>query len=138
MSFRKTTYITAVCDGCGPDWWEGLTDRAPIFVSVQVARQELENDFECTTERQLDGGFRMLCPGCASKSECEKYGHVPFIASAEDPAVPMCRRCDAVIRDDEPPAGHPDSMTVTLSDAEEELLAALDEQLDPDRANEEV
>lgn len=141
MSLEKTVLFAAVCDGCGPDWWIGTAETAPLFASRTQALEQLRDEYEWLIERQIDSTHSMVCEACAGKQECARYGHDPYRASADDPrridpALYMCRRCDAVIRDDEPPAGHPDSMTAVLSDADEERLAEMDELLDPDRANE--
>lgn len=143
MSFEKTVLFAVICDGCGPDWWEGVTDTLPLFTSHAAAARELTNDYEWRITRQIDGRHHMICSTCAGRDDCKRYGHRWFRMSADDdrridPALESCSRCSIIRRDNQPPAGHPDSMTAVLSDADEEWLAALDELLDPDHANEEV
>jgi hypothetical protein len=141
MSLEKTVLFAAVCDGCGPDWWIGLAETAPLFASRTQALEQLRDEYEWLIERQVDGTHHTICEACAGKQECARYGHKWFRASADDPrridpVIDMCSRCNIIRRDDAPPPGHPDSMTRELSDAEEEYLAALDAELDPARANE--
>lgn len=141
MSLEKTVLFAAVCDGCGPDWWIGTAETAPLFASRTIALDALRDEYEWLIERQVDGTHSMVCEACAGKQECARYGHKWFRASADDPrridpAIDMCSRCNIIRRDDDPPPGHPDSMTAVLSDADEEWLAEMDELLDPDRANE--
>jgi hypothetical protein len=141
MGFEKTVLVAVVCDGCGPDWWEGNTDTQPLFASRGAAIRELEGDYEWRITRNVDGSHHMLCGTCAGKADCARYGHRWFRMSADDdrridPTLHSCSRCSIIRRDDEPPPGHPDSMTVELSDEDEEFLAFLDCELDPDRANE--
>lgn len=143
MAFEKTILFAVICDGCGPDWWEGVTDTLPLFVSHTAAIQELTADYEWRITRQINSRHHMLCSACAGKDDCKRYGHRWFHMSADDdrrinPALESCSRCNIIRRDDEPPPGHPDSMTLELSAEDEALLAALDAELDPDRANEEV
>ena len=143
MPFEKTVLFAVICDGCGPDWWEGVTDTLPLFISHTLAIQELTNDYEWRITRQIDGRHHMLCSACVGKRDCKDYGHRWFRMSADDdrridPTLESCHRCSIIRRDDEPPTGHPDSMTAVLSDADEEWLAALDAELDPDHANEEA
>jgi len=138
MSFEKTTLFAVICDGCGSDWWEGNVETAPLFISHTLAIQELTADYEWSITRQVDGRHHMLCSTCAGKRDCRQYGHKWFRASADDPrridpALEMCHRCNIIRRDDVPPAGHPESMTVDLGDDIEEMLAALDRELFPDQ-----
>jgi hypothetical protein len=141
MSLEKTVLFAAVCDGCGADWWDGYAETAPMFVSRPAAFRQLRDEYEWSITRQIDGRHNMLCSACSDKQDCQRYGHRWFRASADDPrrlnpALEMCSRCHIIRRDDAPPPGHPDSMTVELGDEIEEWLAALDAELDPDRANE--
>ena len=139
MSFEKTTLLAAICDGCGPDWWDGSADTAPLFVNKAGARRQLGADYEWRIEQQIDGTVLMYCAKCATEQECARYGHDWERMSADDPrridpALHHCTRCSIIRRDDEPPAGHPDSMTVVLDDAAEELLAELDARTWPEDA----
>lgn len=143
MAFEKTVQFFVTCDGCGPDWWEGVTDTLPLFPSHTAAIRELADDYEWRITRQIDGRHHMLCSTCAGKDDCIRYGHRWFRMTADDerrinPALESCSRCNIIRRDDAPPTSHPDSMTVELSPEHEAWLAALDAELDPDRANEEV
>lgn len=139
MPFEKTVLFAVVCDGCGPDWWEGVTDTLPLFLSHTLAIQELTTDYEWRVTRQINGRHHMLCSVCVGKQDCVDYGHRWYRASADDDrridtALEMCHRCNIIRRDDVPPAGHPESMTVDLGDDIEEMLAALDRELFPDQA----
>lgn len=131
MSFDKVTRTTAVCDGCGPDWWESMSEDLPIFNSRAEARKELVGTFEWRLERQIDGSFHMLCATCAGIAECAKYGHDWVVANEDAPehlqgTPPTCHRCNKVRSDDAPPADHPDSEPVEISATEEAVLDALD------------
>ena len=136
MSFEKTTCVLVICDGCGPDWWEDSDAMQPHFISAQAARKQLTEEGWRFT-RQIDESLSMLCPECAGKQDCEERGHDWFRASADDerrldPAVHLCSRCNKVRRDDEPPAGHPDSMDVELPAEQEALLAEIEAAVFPE------
>ena len=78
-------------------------------------------------ERRIDGTFLMTCPACAGKVDCVKYGHQWITNDATSPEhmqgmPPTCHRCNEIRNDKEPPAGHPDSMTVDLGDDEFVLM----------------
>ncbi|HEY0936019.1 MAG TPA: hypothetical protein VGD91_20040 [Trebonia sp.] len=133
MSLDKVTYLVAVCDSCGPDWWIGLADNAPVFLTREQARTRVVADYEWRIQRQLDGRFRMICATCADTEDCRDYGHT-WPDPDPDDAVPLCRRCHTRL-DNQPPAGHPDTMTPLPAD-QEALLATLDATLsDPNRRN---
>lgn len=148
MALEKITCITASCDHCGDGWWKGDPEDngCPHFVTEAAARKQLADSYEWKIERQLDGRFLMLCNSCAAKDDCQRLGHAWDTVSFDDPdpTVPdhvrlrppavMCTRCSRVRRDEHPPAGHPDSMEIVLSDADEEFLAAVDEELFPEEA----
>jgi hypothetical protein len=107
MGFRKVTYVLAVCDVCGPDWWTSTADSAPLFDSQAAARAELAAGYGWRIERQLSGRVRMFCPSCAVRSDCELYGHDwPEVG---DGRLACCLRCSRVRRDEAPPAAHPDA-----------------------------
>ena len=139
MSFN----LIAVCDLCGPGWWNGYVEDQPTYASRGDALKNLPLDHQWLIEKDPDGTYRMLCTGCAQLERCKQDGHswVPLEyahAGLMAKYGEVCSVCAAVHSHDEPPAGHPDSMTAVLSDADEEWLAALDAVLDPDHANEEV
>lgn len=139
MSFERTVLFAAVCDGCGPGWWEGETDAGPLFATRAAARRELTADYAWRLDRQIDGTVRMFCAACADKQDCDRYGHDWQRMSADDvrrvdPALFHCVRCTLIRRDDEPPSGHPDSMSAVLDGDDEELLAELDAATWPDEA----
>jgi hypothetical protein len=136
MAFEKTILFAVICDGCGPDWWEGTTDTLPLFISHTLAIQELTADYEWRVTRQVDGRHHMLCSTCVGKQDCTTYGHRWYRASADDdrrldPAVEMCHRCNIIRREDAPPAGHPDAVPVALTDEQSAVLAELDAQTFP-------
>jgi hypothetical protein len=143
VSFEKITLHVAVCDNCGPDWWDdGQTEAPPSFSNPFEARATLTSDFEWRITRQIDGRFRMLCGPCAAREDCDTYGHL-WKAADIDPTVPsppraapieMCRRCGKVRREDTPPIDHPESMTALLGDEQENWLALVDETLFPKEA----
>lgn len=130
MALEKTTYVVAVCDSCGPDWWDdGETDYAPLFITAQAARQNLAANYEWRITRQIDGRLRMICSACANAEDCDRYGHDWGANTARST---VCRRCSYFPHADNPPAGHPESMTAELPADQEEALAALDAELFPE------
>lgn len=143
MSLDKTIRFTATCDLCGPGWWEGYADIAPSFPSRTVAFARLRDDYQWRITRRDDGTHAMLCPACAAIEDCVRGGHRWVPLEYEFDGIvrcygQVCQRCSVVRSHDDPPVGHPDSMTAELSEAEETWLAEMDELLDPDRASEEV
>ena len=144
MSFDKTLGATAAtCDLCGPDWWKGYEDVQPLFTSRGTALRLLPIDFMWSITEQGDGSLQMLCASCTQLECCVENGHgwVPleYVTDGELRQYGETCCCCSVVRSfDVPPAGHPESMTAVLSDADEEWLAAIDAELDPDHANEEV
>jgi hypothetical protein len=137
VSLERTTYLTAVCDNCGPDWWDdGTAEGPPLFTSKAAARRSLAADYQWRIVQQITGRFRMVCGTCGDKEDCEQFGHQWKVADL-DPTVPsppratpieLCRRCAVVRREDTPPIDHPESMTV-LSEGDEEILAEFEAEL---------
>jgi len=144
MPFGKTYgATTAACDMCGPDWWKGYEDVQPLFTSRGTALRLLPVDFMWSITEQPDGSLQMLCASCTQIEDCVRDGHgwVPleYVTDGELRQYGETCSCCSVIRSfDEPPAGHPESMTAELSRDEEAWLAALDADLFPDHANEET
>jgi hypothetical protein len=138
VTFHKFYCITALCDGCGEKCWE--TEIAPHFANEREARETLAARYEWRIEREITGWYLMLCVRCADKQDCARYGcewgypeldhgseqQARWDAEHREP-LQMCRRCGRVLRDDAPPAGHPDSTVLDLPDEQEELLAHIDE-----------
>jgi hypothetical protein len=50
----------------------------------------------------------------------------------------ICARCEDGLVLANIPAGHPETVSIAIDEADEEWLASLDAELDPDRTNEEV
>jgi hypothetical protein len=161
MSFRKQITVTAVCDGCGPDWWafHDDLDAPPQFPDIATARRQLAEFFGWHITNIADGqavraGVDMsdqgpavlsgqdpavvLCQACA---ECASSGHQWSDWSAPLPDGDIaasrngrdCERCGA-LASALLPAGHPESLTAKLPEEQEELLAALDAELFPSEA----
>lgn len=133
MSFEQVTRHIPVCDSCGPGWWEADRDLdgPPHFVNpdTDATRNALANAHGWTILQRPDGTYHMVCHECATASltgraECELLGgHDRYVPEADpnteqqakweqDHPFPivLCRRCDRVLRDDAPAAGHPDAM----------------------------
>lgn len=144
MTFDKTLgATTATCDMCGPDWWKGYEDVQPLFTSRGTALRLLPVDFMWSVTEQDDGSLQMLCASCTQLEDCVRNGHgwVPleYMTDGELRQYGETCSCCSVVRSfDEPPAGHPESMTCELGDDIEEMLAVLDRIEFPDNETEEA
>lgn len=142
MAFHSSgAAVTATCDMCGDDWWRGYEDVQPLFVTLVDARHRLPVDFMWTITEQPDGALQMLCASCTQIEECVRNGHawVPLRYELDGELREygqVCSCCSVVRSHDVPPADHPESMTAELSPDQEAWLAAVDAEIDPDRANE--
>jgi hypothetical protein len=142
MALKKITTLEAVCDECGPDWWQLHEDLSatPAFTCVRSAREILtwHYGWKITGRGKT---LRMLCRHCAAIARCAEVGHDWHLLPAREwvqwngytiePPL-ECSRCET--RDTGLPDGHPESLDTELSDAHEELLAALDAELFPEDA----
>lgn len=147
MSFQEFTCYVPECDDCGPDCWDGDENGPPHFVGANVAAaQVLADQHGWTIEKLADGTVWMLCARCAKRRECDQGGHhwyTPEVSTTVPTTgrpVELCVCCGIVRRDhnpfDVPPARHPESMDIVLSDEDEDWLAELDGLTWPDDADE--
>lgn len=145
MGLEKTVQFAAICDACGPDWWQGNAETAPMFLSKLTALIELVAQWEWRIQRRIDGRADMLCAACSAKHDCDAYGHQWYAAPTADtgadvlePPVEMCRRCSIVRRDQDPlkvpPTASPESLTAELDRSDEALLARYDAEIWSDDA----
>ena len=144
MAFNNTHgAATAICDMCGTDWWKGYEDVQPLFVSRGAALRLLVSDFMWTITEHDDGSLAMLCAPCQQIEDCVRDGHhwvdlIYTIDGETNKYGETCARCSVVRSFDTPPADHPECMSIELPREQEEWLAALDAELFPDTASEEV
>lgn len=140
MIFRTHDTTVAICDGCGPGWWKTTKHERPVLpCSRRAAIRVLAEDHGWHIRRRLFGRAQTRCAACAPLHVCPGHVWEPQTYIGTYGSFLVCDRCGHVADYlDIPPADHPESMTTELSHEHEEWLAALDAELDPDRANEEV
>jgi hypothetical protein len=132
--------FVAACDSCRFGWWT-KDEKVPTFTgSRHDVIQSLAEDHGWRIKRRLLRRLPlMLCAACAPLHDCPGHVWEPQTYTGATSSFLVCDRCGHVADYlDTPPAGHPESMTAVLPDVDEEWLAALDAELDPDHANEEV
>jgi hypothetical protein len=137
MAFRKVSYRIPSCDGCGLAW--SFRDPAcvegipPHFASRAAALEQLPVGCGWQIQRLGLGGRLMVCRQCVSAGVIpDSAARVWLLVLAGwvrrvVPFGPVCRDTPTV-----PAAGHPESVTAALPVDQEELLAALDDELFPD------
>jgi len=137
MAFRKVSYLIPSCDGCGLAW--SFRDPAcaegipPHFASRAAALEQLPVGCGWQIQRLGLGGRLMVCRQCVSAGVIpDSAARVWLLVLAGwvrrvVPFGPVCRVTPTV-----PAAGHPESVTTALPVDQEELLAALDDELFPD------
>lgn len=129
---RDDTRVSVTCDHCGPDWWDDEYQEAPpTFTSRGEALRRLPIDFMWLIEEQPDGSLLMVCMPCAQLELCFRDGHtwVPLEYEIDGEVRrygQICPCCSTVRSHDVPPAGHPESMTTDLDDADEATLAEIE------------
>jgi hypothetical protein len=136
MAFRKLSYLIPACDGCGLAWAFGDPACAdgipPHFASRAAALEQLTADYGWQVRRRRLGRPLMACRRCAAA------GVIP------DSAGRACLmqllgwvRCFVPfgpVRRPRPAGlgpGHPESLTRALPPEQEELLAAIDDEIFP-------
>jgi hypothetical protein len=137
MAFRRVSYLIPSCDGCGLAW--SFRDSAcvegipPHFASRAAALEQLLVGYGWQIQRLELGGRLMVCRQCASAGvipDSAARAWLLVLAGWVRRVVPFgpVRRITPPV----PAAGHPESVTVALPVDQEELLAALDDELFPD------
>jgi hypothetical protein len=137
MAFRKVSYLLPSCDGCGLAW--SFRDPAcvegipPHFASRAAALEQLPVGYGWQIQRLGPGGRLTVCRQCVSAGVIPDSAVRAWLLVLAGwvrrvvPFGPVCRATRTV-----PAAGHPESVTAALSAGQEELLAALDDELFPD------
>jgi hypothetical protein len=134
MAFRKIAYLIPTCDGCGLAW--PFRDPAcldgipPHFADITTALGQLPTRYGWQIQPRGWAHPLMACRRCAATGIIPRTpGPAWLIAMIRCfvPFGPVCRPTPAL-----PAAGHPESMTTELPAEQEELLAALDDELFPD------
>jgi hypothetical protein len=137
MAFRKISYLIPSCDGCGLAWSFGDPACAegipPHFAARGAALEQLPAGYGWQVRPLRLGRRLMVCRRCAAAGvipDSAARGWLLVVAGWVRRVVPFgpVRRPTPVV----PAAGHPESMTAVLPADQEELLAALDDELFPD------
>jgi hypothetical protein len=137
MAFRKISYLIPSCDGCGLAW--SFRDPAcaegipPHFATRAAALEQLPAGYGWQVRPLWPHRPLMVCRQCVAAGispDSAAQAWLLLLASwvrRVVPFGPVCRATPTV-----PAAGHPESVTAVLSADQEELLAALDDELFPD------
>jgi hypothetical protein len=138
MAFRKVWYLIPSCDGCGLAWSFGDPVCAdgipPHFTSPAAALGPLAADYGWQVVPRRLGRPLMTCRRCAAAGVIPATSgrrwllamvgwarrHVPFGPVQRVPRADL-------------PDSHPESATVLLRPEQEDLLAAIDDELFPDQ-----
>lgn len=137
MAFRKVSYLIPSCDGCGLAWSFGdplCADAIPPhFTGRRTALRELAADYGWQIVPLAPGRVLMACRRCAAAGVIPATPARGWLLAAAGwirrvmPFGPIRRPLPAG-----PVPGHPESMDVVLPLEQEQLLAALDDELFPD------
>ena len=137
MAFRVIAYVIPSCDGCGLAW--SFIDPAcpegipPHFTSRAAALAELPVRYGWRVQPRRWGRPLMACRRCAAAGVLPTGAGRRWLLAVAGwirryvPFGPVLRKMPP-----EPPADHPESMTALLPTDEEDLLAAIDDELFPD------
>ena len=137
MAFRKVSYLIPSCDGCGLAW--SFSDPAcaegipPHFASKASALAQLPGDYGWRVQPRRFGRPLMACRTCAAAGLVPEgtAGRWRFVVAGWiRRVVPF-----GPVRRPLPPGlgpGHPESMTAVLPPEQENLLAALDDEIFPE------
>ena len=136
MGFRKISYLIPSCDGCGLAWSFGDPGCAdgipPHFASRAAGLRQLPAGYGWQIRPRRLGRPLMACRRCAAAGVIpDTAGRVWLMALAGwvrrfVPFGPVRRPMPAGL-----PAGHPESVTAVLPPEQEDLLAALDDEIFP-------
>lgn len=134
MAFRKVSYLIPSCDGCGLAWSFGdpfCTDGIPPhFASKVSALAQLPADYGWQVRSRRLGRPLMACRACAAAGVLADGMVSRWLLAAAGwvrRLVPF-----GPVRRPLPPGlgpGHPESMTAVLPPEQEDLLAALDDEI---------
>ncbi len=137
MAFRVIAYVIPSCDGCGLAW--SFTDPAcpegipPHFTTRAAALTELPARHGWRIQPRRWGRPLMACRHCAAAGVLPAPAGRGWLLAVAGwlrcyvPFGPVLRKPPA-----EPAGQHPESMTALLPADEEDLLAAIDDELFPD------
>jgi hypothetical protein len=137
MAFRKISYLIPSCDGCGLAW--SFSDPAcaegipPHFAARAAALEQLPAVYGWQVQPMRLGRPLMVCRRCAAAGVLPDSATRAWLLAVAGwvrravPFGPVRRPARAV-----PAPDHPESMTAGLPAEQEELLAALDDELFPD------
>lgn len=138
MAFRKVWYLIPSCDGCGLAWSFGDPACAdgipPHFTSPAAALGPLVADYGWQVVPRRLGRPLMACRRCAAAGIIPGNSGRRWLLAVAGwarryaPFGPV-RRVTPV----DLPDGHPESATVLLRAEQEDLLAAIDDELFPDQ-----
>ncbi len=137
MAFRKISYLIPACDGCGLAWSFGDSACAdgvpPHFASRAVALEQLAADYGWQVRTRRLGRPLMACRRCTAAAvipESAIRGWLMVLAGwvrCFVPFGPVRRPMHAGLV-----PGHPESLTKVLPPEQEDLLAAIDDEIFPD------
>ena len=137
MAVRKISYLIPSCDGCGLAW--SFRDPAcaegipPHFATRAAALEQLPADYGWQVWPLWPHRPLMVCRQCGSAGVIPDSAAQAWLLVLAGwvrrvvPFGPVCRVTSRV-----PAAGHPESVTAVLPSDQEDLLAALDDELFPD------
>ncbi len=134
MAFRKISYLIPACDGCGLAW--SFSDPAcaegipPHFATRAAALEQLPGDYGWQVSPRRLGRPLMACRTCSAAGVIPA-GTARGVVLA---AAGWIRRVVAFgpVRRPLPVGlaqGHPESLTAELPPEQEDLLAAIDDEL---------
>lgn len=136
MALRKIAYLIPTCDGCGLAWSfrdPACLDRIPPrFADVITALGQLPTRYGWQIQPRGWERPLMACRRCAAAGIIPRRpGRATLAMTGRirrfPPFRPVCRPTPAL-----PAADHPESMTTEPPAEQEDLLAALDDELFPD------
>jgi hypothetical protein len=137
MAFRKISYLIPSCDGCGLAWSFGDPACAegipPHFAARAAALEQLPAGYGWQVRPLRLGRPLMVCRRCAAAGVIPDSAAPAWLLALAGwvrrvvPFGPVRRPTPAV-----PGPDHPESLTGVLPADQEELLAALDDELFPD------
>jgi hypothetical protein len=137
MAFRKISYLIPACDGCGLAWSFGDPACAdgipPHFASRVAALDQLPADYGWQVKTRRLGRPLMACRRCAAAGVIpDSVGRewLMMLAGRIRRFVPF-----GPVRHPLPAGlvpGHPESLTSVLPPEQEDLLAAIDDEIFPD------
>jgi hypothetical protein len=134
MALRKVSYLIGCCDGCGLAWSFGdpacTEGIPPHFASPGAALYQLGADYGWQIVPRRLGRPVMACRRCAAAGVIPAGSWRRWLLAAAGwarryvPFGPIRRALQADL-----PAGHPESVAAVLPPEQEDLLAAIDDEL---------